>query len=249
MASFESSLGVRGTYYFRTVPSAYNEEIICQIAKLRNEVGYHYEDMNRYTVRGVRHAEVDLAKISIESFALNLKKLRKIVPVSTICMHGSPMSRWDSRLLWKYYDYHDFGIVGEPYFDVDFDKALYLTDTGRRWDGASVNIRDKASGVRCQVSGRTEGRGVILNKYSDWRVNPIPGSLMNMTQKSIDFQNKYKFKSTFDIIEVAERGELSNKIMITFHPQRWTDRPIPWVRELVWQNVKNAGKYFLVKIR
>jgi hypothetical protein len=37
--------------------------------------------------------------------------------------------------------------------------------------------------------------------------------------------------------------------MITTHPQRWTDRPVPWVKELVWQNVKNVGKYFLVKLK
>jgi len=72
-------------------------------------------------------------------------------------MHGSPMSRWDSRLLWKYYDYKDFGITGEPYFDVDFDKVMYLTDTGRRWDGDFVSVRDKAqgSGLRAKIRLKT----------------------------------------------------------------------------------------------
>ena len=88
--------------------------------------------------------EKELVDIAIKRFSENLEKLRKIAPVRTICMHGSPMSRWDSRLLWKYYDYRDFGITGEPYFDVDFDKVFYLTDTGRRWDGDSFNIRDKS---------------------------------------------------------------------------------------------------------
>ena len=31
-------------------------------------------------------------------------------------------------------------------------------------------------------------------------------------------------------------------MMITVHPQRWHDRPLPWVKKLVWQNVKNAVK-------
>ena len=83
-------------------------------------------------------------------------------------MHGSPMSRWDSRLLWKYYDYHDFGIVGEPYFDVNFDEVLYLTDTGRRWDGGAVSVRDKVSGVGHQASGEESNRLSI-----DWKVKPI----------------------------------------------------------------------------
>jgi hypothetical protein len=34
-------------------------------------------------------------------------------------------------------------LIGEPYYDIDFDKVLYLTDTGRRWDGYKVSVRDK----------------------------------------------------------------------------------------------------------
>jgi len=36
--------------------------------------------------------------------------------------------------------------------------------------------------------------------------------------------------------------------MLNVHPQRWTDRPLPWVKELVGQNVKNVvKKHFFVK--
>ena len=72
--------------------------------------------------------------------------------VKTICMHGSPLSKWDNRDLWKKYDYRDFGIIAEPYFDVDFDEVFYLTDTGRRWDGDKVSVRDKVKGT--DVRGR-----------------------------------------------------------------------------------------------
>ena len=58
-------------------------------------------------------------------------------------MHGSPRSKYDNKLLWKYYNYRDYGIIGEPYFDVNFDEVFYLTDTGRRWDGWKVSLRDK----------------------------------------------------------------------------------------------------------
>ena len=61
-------------------------------------------------------------------------------PVKTICMHGSPLSKWDNRDLWKRYNYRDYGIIAEPYFDVDFDEVFYITDTGRRWDGDKVSI-------------------------------------------------------------------------------------------------------------
>jgi hypothetical protein len=58
-------------------------------------------------------------------------------------MHGSPMSKHDSKDLWKHYDYRDYGIIGEPYFDIDFKKVFYLTDTGRKWDGDKVSVRDR----------------------------------------------------------------------------------------------------------
>ncbi len=45
IARLEASLGIRGSYYFRTVPCSYNEEIIREIARLGHEVGYHYETM------------------------------------------------------------------------------------------------------------------------------------------------------------------------------------------------------------
>ena len=60
-------------------------------------------------------------------------------------MHGSPISKFDSKDLWKKVDYKDFGIIGEPYFDIDFNYVYYLTDTGRRWDGNKVSVRDKVN--------------------------------------------------------------------------------------------------------
>jgi hypothetical protein len=91
--------------------------------------------------------------------------------------------------------------------------VFYLTDTGRRWDGWKVSLRDR------------------VPQQEQWK------------------QQGLVFHSTKDIIRAAEQNKLPNKIMITTHPQRWTNRPVPWVKELVWQNVKNVGKYFLVKLK
>ncbi|MBB5283247.1 hypothetical protein HNQ92_001373 [Rhabdobacter roseus] len=135
-AQIQRQAGIRGTYYFRAVPESWNEAIIREIADLGHEIGYHYECLT--TCGGDLEA-------SIRDFDKNLTALRKIAPVQTICMHGSPMSKYDSKDLWKKYSYQDFGIMGEPYFDVDFSKVLYLTDTGRRWNGENVSVRDKVS--------------------------------------------------------------------------------------------------------
>ena len=39
---------------------------------------------------------------------------------------------------------------------------------------------------------------------------------------------------------------LPDKIMMNTHPQRWTDDYVPWVKELVWQNLKNLVKRVLI---
>ena len=57
-------------------------------------------------------------------------------------MHGSPLSRFDSKDLWKNHNYRDMKLIGEPYFDIDFNKVLYLTDTGRTWNNRKFSVRD-----------------------------------------------------------------------------------------------------------
>jgi len=42
---------------------------------------------------------------------------------------------------------------------------------------------------------------------------------------------------------------LPDMIMINVHPQRWTDDYVPWVKELVAQNVKNVIKKLLIGLR
>ena len=133
-AKIEHDLCCRAVYYFRAVPESWDETVIFQIANMGHEVGYHYESLT--TCKGDVHQ-------AYNDFKNNLEKLRGLVPVSTICMHGSPRSPYDSKDIWKQYDYKTLNIIGEPYLTTDFSKMLYLTDTGRRWDGYKVSVRDK----------------------------------------------------------------------------------------------------------
>ena len=135
-ARIQAEMGVKGSYYFRAVPQSWVDNIIKEIADLGHEVGYHYETMD--TSKG----NVDKAW---DEFKHHLDKLRELVDVKTICMHGSPRSKFDNKAIWKKYDYRTLDIIGEPYYDVNFDKVFYLTDTGRRWDGWKTSVRDKVS--------------------------------------------------------------------------------------------------------
>ncbi len=133
-AEIEHEKGLRASYFFRAVPESLHVDKLLAIKALGHEIGYHYEDMDP--------AKGDPEK-AIKSFEQNLGRLRKLAPIDTICMHGSPLSRYDNRELWKHYDYRDYGIIGEPYFDVDYSKLFYITDTGRKWNNRDASIRDK----------------------------------------------------------------------------------------------------------
>ena len=204
-ATIQYQLGIKGTYYFRAVPQSYDEKIILKIASMGHEIGYHYETLS--TCNG------NINKAYTE-FCVNLEKLRQLYPVKTICMHGSPKSSNDSKDLWTKYDYRKLGIIGEPYFDIDFSQVFYLTDTGRRWDGYNVSIRDK------------------IPVYQDqWN------------------KDGFVFHTTNDIITAANNNRLPSQLMITMHPQRWHDDPVPWIQELIFQRIKNTIKWYLIKIK
>jgi len=217
-AIIEAELGIKGSYYFRMVPESFDVEIIKQIASLGHEVGYHYETMDTASLRlNVKREKLnerrkeELIDYAYNEFCENLGTFRKIYPVSTICMHGSPQSGFDNKDIWKKYNYKQLGLLGEPYFDIDFNDFFYLTDTGRCWNGYRFSVRDK------------------------------------MPQQEQWIKDGLVFSKTSDIVRAAHANALPPRIMITVHPQRWTNSPLAWMWELLFQNIKNVVKWFVVR--
>jgi len=241
LAEIESEMGIKGSYHFRSVSSSNVPEIISRIAGLGHEIAYHYEDLSLATKmagKAVSCSEEELAARAFELFKANLVYFRTFYPVRVISMHGSPAERIDNRLVWKYFDYHECNIVCEPYFDLDYSDMLYLTDTGRRWDGGRYNIRDKA--LAGNLNRGNEG-------FAAWKVKPVSGSLLNMTNDGLEQINRYKIHSTKEIISLAGSGVLPDKLVINTHPQRWNEALIPWLIELYLQLIKNQLKRFIIK--
>ena len=192
-AQIEHNLGIEASYYFRIVKESNDPVAIQKIQSLGHEIGYHYEDL------ALCKGNTQQALLQ---FAENLSYFRQFYPVKSICMHGSPLSKFDNRSVWKDQDYKTYGLIGEPYFDLDFKLFYYLTDTGRKWDGEKEVIRDK------------------VEKH---------------------FSQTYH--ATFEII--ANANQLPDNLMITTHPQRWTNSLLPWMKELVLQNAKNTVKVLI----
>ncbi len=202
-ATIEHELGISASYYFRIVPESNQPDVIKKIALLGHEIGYHYEDM------ALCHGNAEQAR---KHFEQSLAYFRQFYAVKTICMHGVPRSKFDGKDLWKSADYHDFGIIGEPYFDCDFSQLFYITDTGRRWDGFHVSVRDK------------------IPYFQDLWI-----------------QQGLVYHATNQIIAALENETFPKRLMMTTHPQRWTDNIFEWIRELCLQPLKNFIKRMLVK--
>ena len=199
MAEAEAEMGVRATYYFRCVACSYNEEMMKRIEMLGHEVGYHYEDM------AIEKGDVERAR---RHFEKELERMRGVVKIRSVCMHGSPLSKYDNREMWGNEEvlkglYARWSIVGEPYLDTDWERMEYLTDTGRCWDGDRYSRRDKVE--KSKKDGRTP-------------------------------------HSTDDLKEWLGKRGSNTHVMLTTHPQRWSDDVAAWVKELVMQNIKNVVK-------
>jgi len=136
MAQLENEAGIHSTYYFRSVSGVFKPGIIKEISSLDHEIGYHYETLSM--THGNREAAIKL-------FEQELNQFRQICKIETISMHGSPLSPFDNRDLWKTYDFHNFGLVGEAYLSLDYNRLTYITDTGRSWGDNSYNLRDKVA--------------------------------------------------------------------------------------------------------
>jgi len=245
VAKIEAAKGWKAVYYFRAVPESWDEGIIRQIKALGHEIGYHYESLT--TCRGDVDAawedfKANLARLRevvgsggaatgiasngtvpnctapVRSIASNGTAPDCTAPVRSICMHGSPRSPWDSRDIWNTYNYRDLGVDFEPYLDTDWSRTFYLTDTGRRWDGWKVSVRDKIP--HWQDVWASEG--LIFHSTNDI----IRAASLPATPGAPE----------------SPGASLPERIMITTHPQRWMNFGAPWLKELILQNAKNLVK-------
>ncbi len=174
MARIEWELGICSTYFFRTKPWSFSEKIIERILVMGHEVGYHYESLS--------DARGDYAR-AWELFIDGIETFRPLTDIKTIAMHGRPLSPWDNRMLWQHYDYRDAGVDREAYLDIDGARFMYITDTGRRWDGEG-NMRDHLQGTPRNIQIRTTedligfvgayaGDLVVSSHPERWTAGPV----------------------------------------------------------------------------
>ncbi len=194
IAKLENELCIKSSYYFRIGKESNQPEIIKQIAELGHEIGYHYEDL--------AIAKGDYNK-AIKQFENNLNYFRKFYPVKTMCMHGSPLSKWDNRDLWEKYDYRKYGIICEPYFDLDFNKVFYVTEAGRSWNNEKVSIRDKVESKFNISIHSTDDIIKLLQSKNGFRQIMISTHPHNWAKTEMEWWKIYLWQSIKNIVKRA----------------------------------------------
>lgn len=199
LAKAEARLGIRSTYYIRIVKQSYNPSVIRQIVDMGHEIGYHYEDL------AMHNGNYESA---IKSFEKNLQMFRQYYPVKTVCMHGSSGSPYDNRDLWKRYKLLDFGLICEPYLSIDYDKVLYLSDTGRRWNGFKMSLRDN---VKSAYEYNFLGTKDIL-----MAIDTLPNNILFTAhpEQWVDSLPEWLFVKTFSMAHTLYKVHYRNKRII-----------------------------------
>lgn len=80
------------------------------------------------------------------------------------------------------------------------------------------------------------------------------GYTMSVRDKIPRYQDEWTaagltWHTTPELIAAIKQDKLPPHVMITTHPQRWTDHVMYWLREKMLQSVKNEIKKKLIKIR
>jgi hypothetical protein len=133
MAKLENKLGITSTYHFRIKKSVYHVDIIKQIEALGHEIGYHYEELS---VSGGDY------KKAIAQFENNLNTIKKDFLISTISMHGSPLSKFNNKDIWNVYNIEKYNLKSVSTSIQHFSDFYYVTDTGRCFNKKKYNVRD-----------------------------------------------------------------------------------------------------------
>ncbi len=131
IAKIENELGIQSTYYFRYLKKHYVPDIILKVKLLGHEIGYHYEVLDK------AHGDVDKALAIFNKEWMLFKQWNS----ETICAHGNPLTKYNNLDIWKFYGFQKFGIIGEAYLSIDFNKYSYFSDVGRRLNSPLVDAK------------------------------------------------------------------------------------------------------------
>ena len=238
-AQIENELGICGTYYFRIVPvrdafgKSFDESVIKKIAELGHEVGYHYEDVdlvwrNKKSAVGSGQSAIENNKSIKQSDIADRFNNEILIDLAyeSFCKNLEKMR--------EVADIKTICSHGSPLSPFD-NKMIW---SQRDAFGKKYNYRDL---------GIIGDPGFDIDWY-DFAYFTETGRKWNNKKSNIrdkaEAKHNFYFKTTQQIIDNLDI--LPDRLMLNIHPERWNDELFPWLKQLVFQNVKNMVKRVLV---
>jgi len=232
MARLEAMKDVPSTYYVRTIDKTFQPKLIKELEALGHEVGYHYEDMDR------ADGDVDAAH---ESFRAELARMRALVSVDTVCMHGNPLTAHDNRDMW------DAAATGG---ETAADGGAVTGDAGA--ETAPVSTSGAAASDRSDATASSRGGTPTFESYdllgeaylsmdfedvtyfSDTGRTWRDGALKIKDHTMGEGDKRIQVDTTDELAALLRSGEV-DRICALSHPNRWARTP----GELVVESAKD----------
>jgi hypothetical protein len=236
MARLEAARGVPSTYYVRTIDKTFQPGLIRRIEELGHEVGYHYEDMDR--------ADGDVAAAH-ESFSAELARMRALVSVDTVCMHGNPLTAHDNRDMWDADGGASEAAAGGTATDGGALTGEAETTEGK--SGTGVVASDEHGGTPTFDTYGLLGEAYLSMDFEDvtyfsdtgrtWR----DGALKIKDHTMGEGDKRIQVDTTDELAALLRSGEVDRICALT-HPNRWARTPGEWAIESAKDYAINVAK-------
>jgi len=220
LAKIEAEYGLSTTYYVRRRFFDNNVELIREIAGLKHQIGYHYEEVDIHQKAPNLQIERDAVGFFIGSL-LDLDRLG--FPIRTVCPHGNPLTDVDNRQV--VHLFRDEGFLDKIAFTYDRDE-IKTKIADRLLGDASIDITGKDFDLYIPDTGRFNPKYNLKDRIDDC---PITGI------KSIDSLN-----------QILEQGQYC-RIYMNMHPDRWSGKTTTWLFDFAFDTAKNIAKKYMGK--
>ncbi len=224
MARLENELGITSSYYFRYLDGLFRIDIIKAIAKLGHEIGYHYEVLNK--------AEGDYNQ-AIDIFKNELNEFRQFYDVKTIAQHGSPLRGSLAAISIS----GMYAIVKSLLRDKDVFTPWSSRDLWKKY-----NFKD--FGIIGEAYLSIDFNEILYLSDTGRSWNSTRYKLKDLVDISNGLHDQIKVKHTDDIIKMIKKRDIS-AICILVHANQWKDNFREWLKWLMLQYIRNAGKLAL----
>jgi len=218
MAKLENEFGIASSYYFRYIESIFLPDLIKKIAGLGHEIGYHYEVLDK--ARG-NHAQ------AIKIFEKELNEFRRLYDVKTIAQHGSPL----------------IGTLAAISISGMFTIAKSLIrheDVFTHWTSRDLwtkyNFKDFGIIGEAYLSINFDEILYLSDTGRSW--NSTRYKIKDFVDDGLHIQ--IKVKHTDDIIKIIKKRDMN--IYILVHANQWKENFREWLKWLMLQQIRNAGK-------